>query len=108
MKDFAVPCIFMWHAHDQKLFCISIASAIHVLLTIVVCLQASVVSKTTANSISELQNEFEDSESSKEDLPEASDKDQESGDEDDKKRKAALERLEKASEDTFLGQASSK
>ncbi|KAD2393102.1 hypothetical protein E3N88_40079 [Mikania micrantha] len=66
--------------------------------------QAADVAKTAANSISELQNEFEDSESSKDDLPEASDKDQESEDEDDKKRKPALERLEKASEDTFLGQ----
>ncbi|KAK9060366.1 hypothetical protein SSX86_021070 [Deinandra increscens subsp. villosa] len=65
---------------------------------------AAEVAKTAANSISELQNEFEHSESSKEDLPEASDKDQESDDEDEKKRKAALERLEKASEDTFLGQ----
>ncbi|KAD2394356.1 hypothetical protein E3N88_41333 [Mikania micrantha] len=65
---------------------------------------AADVAKTAANSISELQNEFEDSESSKDDLPEASDKDQESEDEDDKKRKPALERLEKASEDTFLGQ----
>ncbi|KAI3712233.1 hypothetical protein L1987_70784 [Smallanthus sonchifolius] len=65
---------------------------------------AAEVAKTAANSISELQNEFEDSESSKEDLPEASDKDQESEDEEDKKRKSALERLEKASDDTFLGQ----
>ncbi|KAI3789360.1 hypothetical protein L2E82_02153 [Cichorium intybus] len=65
---------------------------------------AAEVAKTAANSISELQNELEDSESSKEDHQEASDKDQESEDEDDKKRKAALERLEKASEDTILGQ----
>ncbi|XP_076926078.1 uncharacterized protein LOC143589117 [Bidens hawaiensis] len=65
---------------------------------------AAEVAKTAASSISDLQHEFEDSESSKEDLPEASDKDQESEDEDDKKRKVALEKLEKASEDTFLGQ----
>ncbi|MFS7979741.1 hypothetical protein Hanom_Chr10g00931261 [Helianthus anomalus] len=65
---------------------------------------AAEVAKTAANSISDLQKDFEDSESSKESQPEASDKDQESEDEDDKKRKAALERLEKASEDTFLGQ----
>ncbi|KAF5787031.1 hypothetical protein HanRHA438_Chr10g0460791 [Helianthus annuus] len=65
---------------------------------------AAEVAKTAANSISDLQKDFEDSESSKESHPEASDKDQESEDEDDKKRKAALERLEKASEDTFLGQ----
>ncbi|XP_071716700.1 uncharacterized protein [Rutidosis leptorrhynchoides] len=65
---------------------------------------AGEIAKTAANSISELQKELEDSESSKEDQPEASDNDQESEDEDDKKRKAALERLEKASEDTFLGQ----
>ncbi|XP_071691772.1 uncharacterized protein [Rutidosis leptorrhynchoides] len=65
---------------------------------------ASEVAKSAANSISELQKEFEDSESYKEDHPEASDDDQESEDGDDKKRKAALERLEKASDDTFLGQ----
>ncbi|KAM0012902.1 hypothetical protein Hdeb2414_s0047g00748851 [Helianthus debilis subsp. tardiflorus] len=65
---------------------------------------AAEVAKTAANSISDLQKDFEDSESSKESHPEASDKDQDSEDEDDKKRKAALERLEKASEDTFLGQ----
>lgn len=65
---------------------------------------AAEVAKTAANSISDLQNELEGSESSKEDHQEASDKDQESEDEDDKKRKAALERLEKASEDTILGQ----
>ncbi|KAI7726546.1 hypothetical protein M8C21_032097, partial [Ambrosia artemisiifolia] len=69
---------------------------------------AAEVAKTAANSISDLQKDFEESESSKEDHPEASDKDQESEDEDDKKRKAALEKLEKASEDTFLGQASSR
>ncbi|KAL7602636.1 hypothetical protein Lser_V15G24714 [Lactuca serriola] len=67
---------------------------------------AAEVAKTAANSISELQNELEGSESSKEDQDHqaASDKDQESEDEDDKKRKATLERLEKASEDTILGQ----
>lgn len=72
------------------------------------CLQAAEVAKTAANSISDLQKELEDSESSKEDHPEASDKDQESEDEDDKRRKAALEKLENASDDTFLGQASFK
>ncbi|KAK9048316.1 hypothetical protein SSX86_032723 [Deinandra increscens subsp. villosa] len=71
-------------------------------------LAAAEVAKTAANSISDLQKDFEDSELSKEKHPEASDKDEESEDEDDKKRKAALEKLEKASEDTFLGQASSK
>ncbi|KAI3803678.1 hypothetical protein L1987_31838 [Smallanthus sonchifolius] len=65
---------------------------------------AAEVAKTAANSISDLQKDLEDSESSKEDHPEASDNDRESEDEDDKKRKAALERLEQASEDTFLGQ----
>ncbi|KAK1417475.1 hypothetical protein QVD17_26603 [Tagetes erecta] len=65
---------------------------------------AAEVAKTAANSISDLQKDFEDSESSKENRSEASDKDEESENEDDKKRKAALERLEKASEDTFLGQ----
>ncbi|XP_076949076.1 uncharacterized protein LOC143621594 [Bidens hawaiensis] len=68
---------------------------------------AAEVAKTAANSISDLQKEFEASESSKEDHSEASsDKDEETEDEDDKKRKAALEKLEKASKDTFLGQAS--
>ncbi|KAJ9537807.1 hypothetical protein OSB04_030540 [Centaurea solstitialis] len=67
---------------------------------------AAEVAKTAADSISDLQNELEGSESSKEDRTEASDKDEGSEDEDDKKRKAALERLENASEDTLLGQAS--
>ncbi|CAI9294976.1 unnamed protein product [Lactuca saligna] len=73
-------------------------------------LEAAEVARTAANSISELQNELEGSESSKEDQDhqETSDKDQESEDEDDKKHKAPHERLEKASEDTILGQASSK
>ncbi|GJU36793.1 hypothetical protein Tco_1185147 [Tanacetum coccineum] len=65
---------------------------------------AAEVAKTAANSIADLQNELEDSESSKEYKSEVSDKDQESEDEDDKKRKAALEKLENASDDTFLGQ----
>ncbi|XP_076954831.1 uncharacterized protein LOC143629446 [Bidens hawaiensis] len=64
---------------------------------------AAEVAKTAANSLSDLQKELE---ASKEDSPEAasSDKDEETEDEDDKKRKAALEKLEKASEDTILGQ----
>ncbi|KAL4588764.1 hypothetical protein LXL04_001659 [Taraxacum kok-saghyz] len=65
---------------------------------------AEEISRNAANSISDLQNELEGSESSKEDHQEPSDKDQESEDEDDKRRKAALEKLEKASEDTILGQ----
>lgn len=76
------------------------------MLTGVLTLQAAEVAKTAANSIADLQNELEDSESSKEDKSGVSDKDQESEDEDDKKRKAALEKLENASDDTFLGQAS--
>lgn len=65
---------------------------------------AAEVAKTAANGIADLQNELQDSESSKEDKSEVSDKDQESEDEDDKKRKAALDKLENASDDTFLGQ----
>lgn len=53
-----------------------------------------------------MQNTAEYSESSNEDETETSDKEGDAEDEDDKRRKAALEKLEKASEDTILGQAS--
>lgn len=55
-----------------------------------------------------MQEETEDSDSSKEDDKEASEKEGESGDENDKKRMAALAKLENASEDTIFGQASHK
>lgn len=47
-----------------------------------------------------------DSESSDKDDSEVPNGEVESGDESDKRRKAALEKLEKAGEDSFLGQAS--
>ena len=47
-----------------------------------------------------------DSDSSKEDDKEASEKEEESEDENDKKRMAALAKLENAGEDTIFGQAS--
>ncbi|KAG5581588.1 hypothetical protein H5410_052215, partial [Solanum commersonii] len=47
-----------------------------------------------------------DSESSDKDDPEVTNGEVESGEESDKRHKAALEKLEKASEDSFLGQAS--
>lgn len=59
--------------------------------------------KTAAKSIAEMQN-AEDSESSKDGDTEASAVEEESEDENEKLRKAALVKLEKASEDSFLGQ----
>lgn len=53
-----------------------------------------------------MQNTAEYPESSNEDETETSDKEGDDEDEDAKKRKAALEKLENASEDTLLGQAS--
>ncbi|KAL7206590.1 hypothetical protein ACSBR2_019330 [Camellia fascicularis] len=61
--------------------------------------------KTAAKSIADLQNVVEeDSESSKEDDMEGSAVEGESEDENDKRRKAALDKLGNASEDTILGQ----
>lgn len=62
--------------------------------------------KTAAKSIAEMQTMAEDSESSKEDETEASDKEGGNDDEEETRRKAALDKLEKASEDTLLGLAS--
>ncbi|CAN4112288.1 unnamed protein product [Withania somnifera] len=59
--------------------------------------------KTAAKSLADVQSALEDSESLKEDEQEAL-VEEESGDENDKKRKAALEKLEKASEDSLFGQ----
>lgn len=69
-------------------------------------MQAVEAAKTAAKGISEIQND-EDSESSKDGDTEASTVEEESEDENEKRRKAALFKLEKASEDSFLGQASS-
>ncbi|MFS8029947.1 putative protein kinase RLK-Pelle-RLCK-VI family [Helianthus anomalus] len=102
MYNYLAPKVFMNGLVDEKT---DVYAYGVLLLEIITGHPAAEVAKTDANSISDLQKNFEDSESSKESHPEASDKDQESKDEDDKKRKAALEKLEKASEDTFLGQA---
>lgn len=67
-------------------------------------MQAVEAAKTAAKNISETM--AEDSDSSNENETEASDKEEESENEEDKRRKAALDKLEKASEDTLLGQAS--
>ncbi|KAJ9704924.1 hypothetical protein PVL29_003129 [Vitis rotundifolia] len=61
--------------------------------------------KTAAKSITDAQNMGEDSESSKdEDEVDESATEDKNDDEDDKLRKSALDKLEKASEDSFLGQ----
>ncbi|BAT98804.1 uncharacterized protein HKW66_Vig0251950 [Vigna angularis] len=66
---------------------------------------AAVVAQTASKGIAELQNEAEDSESSKEDEgTEDSAAEKESDNEDTKLRKSALDRLEKASEDSLLSQ----
>jgi len=70
-------------------------------------MQAAVVAQTASKSIAELQNEAEDSESSKEDEgTEDSAAEKETDDESTKLRISALDRLEKASEDSILSQAS--
>ncbi|KAL6270284.1 hypothetical protein ACE6H2_027195 [Prunus campanulata] len=69
---------------------------------------ATAVAQTAAKSIADMQNPAEDSEeSSKEDEGDTEKESQdgtESQDEHEKQRKAALEKLEKASEESFLGQ----
>ncbi|XP_027914602.1 uncharacterized protein LOC114174059 [Vigna unguiculata] len=66
---------------------------------------AAVVAQTASKGIAELQNEAEESESSKEDEgAEDSAAKKESDDEDTKLRKSALDRLEKAGEDSLLSQ----
>lgn len=67
---------------------------------------AAEVAKTAAKSIADLQSAAEESESSKEgDAGESVvEEEEEDEDEHDKQRKAALDKLEKASEDTILGQ----
>ena len=68
-------------------------------------MQASAVAEKAAKSIADIQL-AEDSESSKEKEAEESPTEKESEDENDKLRKSALDKLEKASGDTVLGQAS--
>ncbi|XP_057996360.1 uncharacterized protein LOC110637459 isoform X2 [Hevea brasiliensis] len=68
---------------------------------------AAVVAEKAAKSIADMQNVGEDSESSRgeEEREESeSDKETEAEDETDKLRKSALDKLEKASDDSFLGQ----
>ncbi|KAK7308566.1 hypothetical protein VNO77_42184 [Canavalia gladiata] len=66
---------------------------------------AAAVAQTASKSIAELQDDAEDSESSKEvEGSKGSAADKESSDEDDKLRKSALDRLENASEDSLLSQ----
>lgn len=69
-------------------------------------LQAAAVAQTAAKSIADLENEDEHVESSKEKEVEDSAAESESEDENDKLRKSALDKLEKASEDSVFGQAS--
>lgn len=72
-------------------------------------MQAAAVAQTAAKSVTDMQNTEEDSESSKnEGEVEDSANERESGDEKDKLRKSALEKLEKASEESVFGQASHK
>lgn len=68
-------------------------------------MQASVVAEKAAKSIADIQLD-EDSESSKEEEAEGSPTEKESDDENEKLRKSALDNLQKASDDSFLGQAS--
>lgn len=68
-------------------------------------MQAASVAQTASKSIAELQISAEDSESSKEDEG-AEGSAKESDDEDNTIRKSALDKLEKASEDSLLSQAS--
>ncbi|PHT64408.1 hypothetical protein T459_31759 [Capsicum annuum] len=68
-------------------------------------LQAVEAAKTAAKSLADVQNALEDSESLEDGEREVL-VEEGSEDENDKKRKAALEKLEKASEDSLLGQAS--
>ncbi|KAL5858063.1 hypothetical protein ACOSQ3_005521 [Xanthoceras sorbifolium] len=66
---------------------------------------ASVVAEQAAKSISDMQNMPEDSDSSKkEEEADETGTDKESEDEDEKRRKDALDKLEKASEESLLGQ----
>ena len=77
-----------------------------VVFTSAIEIQAAAVAQTASKSISELQNAADDSESSKdEEGDEGPPTGKESEDENDKLRKSALDKLEKASEDSMLSQA---
>lgn len=76
-----------------------------ILLSSAFLMQASVVAEKAAKSLADMQL-AEDSESSKEEEAEESPIEKEGEDENDKLRKSALDKLEKASDDSFLGQAS--
>lgn len=68
-------------------------------------MQAAVVAQTASKSIADLQNTAEDSDSLKdEEGAEGSANEKESDDENEKLRKSALNKLEKASEDSMLSQ----
>jgi cytoskeletal protein RodZ len=71
--------------------------------------QAAAVAQTAAKSIADMQDTAEDSESSKDEgEAEDSTNERESEDEKEKIRKSALDKLEKASEESIFGQASHK
>ena len=90
-------------------FALLLVDLVWIFLTVPLRVQAAVVAEKAAKSIADL-NIAEDSESSKgepEEEESASDKETQGEEtEDDKLRKSALDKLEKASEDTILGQAS--
>lgn len=69
-------------------------------------MQAAEAAKTAAQSIADMQIAEENSESSKEDEIETSGKEEDTEDEEGTRHKAALDKLENASEDTLFSQAS--
>ena len=72
-------------------------------------MQAAAVAQTAAKSMTDMQNTEVDTESSKNEIEvEDSADERESGDEKDKLRKSALDKLEKVGEESILGQASHK
>lgn len=82
-----------------------------VLLSSALWMQAAAVAQTAAKSVTDVQTNEEDSESSKNEgevEDSANESESESGDEKDKLRKSALDKLEKASEESLFGQASHK
>lgn len=116
--------IFEIDSHG-RLFCISHPStysilfdfhgrSFELLLSHSLWVQASVVAERAAKSIADMQlseeseslKEEEGKEKEKEKEKEEPAAEKESDDEDDKLRKSALDKLEKASEESFLGQAS--
>ena len=69
-------------------------------------MKAAEAAKTAAQSIADMQIAEESSDSSKEDEIDTSGKEDDTEDEEVTRRKAALDKLENASEDTLLSQAS--